>query len=305
MSEHNTTDNNLKIEFGQVPKVLLLGNGINRAYSFSSWEDLISSIGTKELSAEEKEHLDKVPYPLKPVILTGDHLGTKMKDVSSELAELCACEEEAKLLKDFASLPFDAILTANYTYELEKSLDRSFKCLPGKRCKYRKLAYDSEGKYNKEQLHSYFEIAEHPPIWHIHGEAARHNTIVLGHYYYGKLLAKLQKYASDLLKRYKARTSNGLDMEMRSWLDYFMLGEVHIVGLGMALSEMDLWWLVNYKKRHFPDTRIVLYKQDIKLEEKMLADAYGVQVDSDSFNGNYIEYYNYLNDVIGNKIKDN
>ena len=46
MSEHNTTDNNLKIEFGQVPKVLLLGNGINRAYSFSSWEDLISSIGT-------------------------------------------------------------------------------------------------------------------------------------------------------------------------------------------------------------------------------------------------------------------
>ena len=83
-------------------------------------------------------------------------------------------------------------------------------------------------------------------------------------------------------------------MELRSWLDYFMLGDVHIVGLGMALSEMDLWWLVNCKKRHFPGRKVILYKPDIKPEEKLLAEAYGVTVNADGFTGDYKAYYSWL-----------
>ena len=283
-----------EIEYGKIPKVLLLGNGINRAYGYASWGDLIESISTTKLSDAEKESMTNVPYPLQPVIMTGDHLGTQMKLISAQLAALRAPEAEESALRAFASLPADAILTANYTYELEKALDPKFKSIPGRKCKERKLVYSDSGKYNAQQLHSCFVIEDYPPVWHIHGEAARHNTMVLGHYYYGKLLAKMQQYVASLMARYRARTSRLQGIEMRSWLDYFLLGDVHIVGLGMALSELDLWWLVNCKKRHFPDRTVTLYKPDIRPEEKLLAEAYGVRVNTAGFTGDYKAYYQWL-----------
>ena len=77
-------------------------------------------------------------------------------------------------------------------------------------------------------------------------------------------------------------------------MDYFMLGNIHIVGLGMSLSEMDLWWLINCKKRNFPGTTVTLYKPDIQTEEALLAEAYGVTVKTDGFDGNYRAYYSDL-----------
>ena len=237
----------------QIPKVLLLGNGINRAYDFKSWEELIEKIGTKELSKKEKESLKAVPYPLQPVILTDDHLGEKMKSVSDSLSGIRASEEEAKLLREYANLPVDAILTSNYTYELEKAIEPAFQCRAGRKCRWRYLAYDENGKFCREQLQTYFFPEEGgPPIWHIHGEASRPDTMILGHYYYGKLLSKLQQNVSQLIKRHKASQAKKFNLEIHSWLDYFMLGDVYIVGCGMALSELDLWWLVNCKKRNFP-----------------------------------------------------
>lgn len=288
--------NTLKLEYGHIPKVLLLGNGINRAFDFASWDDLIKSISTKNLSEDEEICMQNVPYPLQPVILTNDHLGTRMKEISQPLSELRATPNEELLLEKYASLPVDAILTANYTYELEKTLDNTFKCVPGCKCKTRYKAYDGGGEYDTRQLHIYFRpIEEKPSIWHIHGEASRHNTMILGHYYYGKLLSKMQQYVSSLIARSKANNARAQDLKIRSWIDYFMLGDVYIVGLGMALSEMDLWWLINCKKRHFPGTTVTLYKPDIKLEEKLLAEAYGMKVETDGLiNNDYKAYYEWV-----------
>ena len=296
-------ESKLQIAYGQVPKVLLLGNGINRAYGFASWDDLIKSISTKNLNAQEMDIIKTIPYPLQPVILTEDHLGTQMKNISKSLSELQTSPEEAEILRKFASLPIDGILTTNYTYELEKALNENFKCLPAKKCKERTTSYTESGKYNTEQLHTYFSVDSNPPIWHIHGEAARHGTMVLGHYYYGKLLAKMQQYISNLIKCYNARTRKQQGMEMRSWLDYFMLGDVIIVGFGMALSELDLWWLANCKKRHFPDRKTILYKPEISLEERLLAEAYGVIVETDGYDGDYKSYYNWLYEELKGKLE--
>jgi hypothetical protein len=73
--------------------------------------------------------------------------------------------------------------------------------------------------------------------------------------------------------------------------NFFMLGNVYIVGLGMSLSEMDLWRLINCKKRNFPDKKVTLYKPDIQTEEKLLAEAYGVIVITDGNDGDYCAYY--------------
>ena len=284
----------LYLDCTTIPKVLMLGNGINRAYNFASWDDLIKSIQTKVLTADETASLEQIPYPMRPVILTDDHLGTQMQEISGELSALKAPCAEENLLRQYADLPVDTIITANYSYELEKTLKEDFSCLPGRRCKYRKVAYSESGKYNIQQLHTYYVPKENLPIWHVHGEAARPDTMILGHYYYGKLLAKMQQYVSTLIARYKTCIAKQQPMEIHSWLDYFMLGDVYIVGLGMALSELDLWWLINCKKRHFPDRKTYLYKPDIHIEEKLLAEAYGVIVDSNGYNGDYPTYYQYL-----------
>lgn len=294
----------LSIENKTIPKVLLLGNGINRAYDFNSWDELIKSIQVRDLSDLDMSIIKNAPYPLQPVILTNDHVNAGIKRISPELSQLKAQPEERILLQKFAALPFDAVLTSNYTYEMENALKADFKCMPNRKCHDRMIAHTKQGRFEARQLHTYFSVGEQfPPIWHIHGEASRPDTMILGHYYYGKLLAKMQQYISPFIARYKARISRGLNVDIYSWLDYFLIGEVHIVGLGMSLSEFDLWWLVNCKKRHFPDRKVILYKGDIKAEEEFLAEAYGVIVNKSNFNGDYKLYYWNLCDYLRNSLE--
>lgn len=270
----------LNIPYGRRPRVLLLGNGINRAFSLSpSWDALLQSIQTRSLTQEETDALAQVPYPLRPVILTQDRLEEHLPAIAENLAALQAGAQEEALLRDFAALPVEAILTTNYTYELEKALIPDFRCAFGRRCKYRKIAFSSGGADSIHRLHTYFS----PPgtavsIWHIHGEAARPKTMVLGHYAYGKLLSRAQQQVAGVLARYKGRSAHPNDLQLHSWLEFFLLSDVYVVGFGLELSELDLWWLINCKKRHFPQTKTVLYKPDLPTAQRLLADAYGVEV---------------------------
>lgn len=281
----------MRIEYETKPKVLLLGNGINRAYGFASWDELLNSIQTKVLDPEETESLKNIPYPLRPVILTEDHLSSRLKEISGELSGLRAPEAEEALLRAYLRLPMDAVLTTNYTYELEKALDPKFVSLPNRHCKARHVAYDKGSVQTIRQMGTYFEV-DGQRIWHIHGEAARPDTMVLGHYFYGKLLSKMQKAMPLLIGRRRSNGAKGLGIDCRTWLDYFMTGDVYIVGFGMDASELDLWWLVNCKKRNFPDTTVTLFKPGIRTEERLLAEAYGVRVISDGLTGtDYRGYY--------------
>ena len=74
-----------------------------------------------------------------------------------------------------------------------------------------------------------------------------------------------------------------------------MLGDVYMVGLGLDISEMDLWWLISCKKLHFPETKVVLFKPDIKPTEKLLAGAYNVEViEGGLVERDFISYYSWV-----------
>lgn len=64
-------------------------------------------------------------------------------------------------------------------------------------------------------------------------------------------------------------------------MDYLLLCDVYIVGLRMDMSEMDLWWLVNCKKRHFKDKKTIWFETGITKEQELLAKTYGVEVVKD------------------------
>ena len=282
----------LTIPHGEVPNILLIGNGINRAFNFLSWSELLNDIASPEKKGLK---LDNVPAPLQAVILTDDNVDVRLKEISPKLVDMKASDDEEIMHKQFANLPFDAILTANYSYELEKSVCKEFKLSSGRSSKYRKVTNFESKSFVRDNLCTYFELPSFDkPIWHIHGEAGKTKTMILGHYYYGKMLSNMNAYLPALISRYKSAQSSGRDFECRSWIDYFLIGNITIVGLGLNLSELDLWWLVNAKKRRFSDTKITFYKPDISTEEELLAETYGVKVIKGDFDGDYIKYYEKL-----------
>jgi len=83
-------------------------------------------------------------------------------------------------------------------------------------------------------------------IWHIHGEQRRKTSMILTHNEYIKLINKEVSYLSDRRNEYE---ENQDEIYFKSWIDYFLLGELYIIGLGYDFSEFDLWWLLNRRIR--------------------------------------------------------
>ncbi|MBR0148059.1 MAG: hypothetical protein IJM23_02560 [Lachnospiraceae bacterium] len=294
-----------KIKSGEIPKVLLIGNGINRCFGQSSWESSILKVSTGDIDDSKRELIKDLPYPLRIVIESGDCVDGAMKLFGNELIGSEICDEQRQLLLGFLDKDFDAVLTTNYSYELEKSLVEEFKCLPGRANKYRKNTI--KGSETEEQfgIYKFFLLgtgADKKYIWHIHGEAARYSSMIMGHYYYGKLIALLQRYSSGLIRRYKGCLSHNTPFVPQNWIDYFLIGDVHIVGFGMDLSEFDIWWLVNMKKRNFKDCgKIFWYEPNLDKEtnfaKRSMAESYGIEVITEKVKNNqYKKYFESLID---------
>ena len=286
------------IPYGSIPNVLLLGNGINLTFDKVSWDELLKKITTINLSDDDQKIIEGMPYSLRPVILSNDTIDKQIEKVSSQMLSSQISREHRQLIKEYVDSKFDAILTTNYTYEIELAIDEDFVCKSKARSKYRIKTVDN--KSSKLNLYKYMNVSsdevEHQ-IWHIHGEAARPTSMILGHYYYGKALGEIQSYVADFFRRYKGCNSRGIDFQPQSWIDYFLIGNVYIVGFGMDFSEIDLWWLINCKKRHPQnESKIYFFEPNLSKPNKngieMLAKAYGITVITESVNEKeYLSYY--------------
>ena len=297
------------IKYGTTPKILLLGNGINKAFEKDSWDELLKKIACKTFSADEWELIKKAPYPLQTVMITNDTVDVSIKNhIVDTMLNQSTESGQADLINQLVSLPFDAILTTNYSYEIEKTMDENFYCKSKQRSKYRKVI--SKGNKSEDQfgLFKCMNI-DNQTIWHIHGEAGLPDSMVLGHYYYGKLLSCIQHYVGRRMVYYKSCIKRKADIIPQSWIDYFMFSDVYIVGLGLDLSEIDLWWLINCKKRNaFLQGGIRYFEANMNDEKnyakKLLADAYGMKIYTEQVsNDGYISYLSKVVTDICNTIE--
>ena len=242
-------------EYNNFPTVLLLGNGLNQAYNSDSWDEVITRLWSKDapITAEEAKNAG-TPFPLKIILGTNDSVDSAIKN---NQRQLCGGLEHGELwtaLEKLLQMPFDYILTTNYSYEIE-SAAHSGKCVDCKKCSIKKLAQHTEVAdrvENKYLLHSYNQIdfkGNLRNVWHIHGEIRKPDSVVLGHYFYCKLLYKIQDEVEKRGNAQEKRQSNGLPPILNSWVDAFIMGNVYVLGFGFNLSEIDLWWLLNRKKR--------------------------------------------------------
>lgn len=229
------------------PQVLLLGNGLNRTYGSDSWEDLMRKIAVRH---DLPDNLD-CPYPLQAVLVTNDNIKQAMKKYKADFFGKTN-ESLRSQLQTLLSMNFDDILTTNYSYEIEAaalSQESVSEAYLKRTCKNIKDGKKAEPKY---LLHSYqcipFEEHENR-IWHIHGEARKPNSMILGHYYYAALLHNMVKFVKSRGNLYRIKQEKNSMQPFRSWMDSFLLGDVYILGFGMDFSEFDMWWLLNRKKR--------------------------------------------------------
>lgn len=265
------------IATGTKTTCLLVGNGINRLFEGASWENLI----TNEIKESERpftyEEIKNMPATMQIVAATNDSVNSRMKDLSDTLMQINMTDDRASFLQSLLHVPTDDILTANYSFELEAASGMN---LNKKQYSARlRSTFDLQSKHKHFRVFQYYETESGKRIWHIHGDAAKPETMMMGHYYYSKQLRDIQDCIAKSIRRYKICERNGESFQQFSWIDRFLVSDVYILGLGMYLCEADLWYLLCCKKRNFPETKVYFYDKDCKDKEiNIMLSTYGVEL---------------------------
>ena len=267
-----------------LPQVLLLGNGLNRAYDGGSLYKLLEDIHTN-LKVELKM-MKELPFPLQAVLATEDHVNTAVKEKQSSFCGAKNIENLRFPIQLLLDIPFDHIITTNYSYEIER-VANSKVSRDGAYCKHLMRYTKGERAESKYLLHTYNQIeyqGQSHRIWHIHGEARKPNSVILGHYYYGELLARYQEELKKHGNLQYFLQQKGKHPIIESWLDAFIMGDVYVLGFGFDFSEIDLWWLLNRKKR----------------EKVALLEAYGGEFRNMGYWSKPADYKLFYNEAISN-----
>ncbi len=254
------------------PKVLLLGNGINRAYGEINWKELMQRISVRDdLNADQMNS----PYPIQAILLTNNNIKDAMAVNKHLFYGSINHKQQSTLLKTLLSIGFDDILTTNYSYELEEAalgFDSIEKTDNKKIGQITRLMKNTCGHAETRYMfHTYNDVSYcgiKNRIWHIHGESRKPDSMVLGHYWYGSLLAKMKTIIDENRNSYQSQQAKGEFIEYKSWLDSFIMGDVYILGYDYNLYELDMWWLLNRKAREKANVGTVFFYEPENGESK-------------------------------------
>lgn len=232
-------------------QTLFLGNGINLAYGGLSWDHLLQEISVrKDIDVKDL----RSPMPLKAILVTNNQIDQAFKGKDINMFGKINTDQQMEAIQRLLKMNFDHILTTNYSYEFEMAALNQKEVKTSSIKKMMKSYKEHpETKYliqtcNQVEYHGHLQN-----IWHVHGEARKLNSMILGHYYYGNLLGRIQDYCDQYSSKYKRKQDKGDEIPVKSWIDAFLLGDVYILGFGFAQSEFDLWWLLNRRKNEKAD----------------------------------------------------
>lgn len=261
---------------------ILYGNGINLlTKGMPSWNGLLSDLFKVDLDNEIPNPLKyeallmNEPYrePSHPLydcdgqpILTIDEsklyvLGeyTEKALLDKIVNRLSSLSTTNRIYDAISELPVSHLITTNY--------DNSFFQTVGGEVVIKSKAV-SEKKYS---IHRNYVIENSKrgsqQYWPIHGNIDSPSSIMLGYDHYCGSLAKLESFVSGG-GNYKGKRIESINQRLRkgiseplAWADLFFVSDVHIIGLGLDFEEMDLWWVLNKRRRiKWEDPKLVKNK---------------------------------------------
>lgn len=224
------------------PRILLLGNGINRAFNEDSWSKLLEKIKLDKYNDEPSNY--EMPMPLKATLLTNNNANNSIaKKLDKKKVYGPYNQDLINFLRRYTKLEFTDILTTNYGYEIEASL------LEDGKINNNRLKKIQGCKKIKERNVRYFYKFDTTKVWHIHGEYRKAQSLVLDHKSYCDIISQCKDRVVSFRNRLNEKLKKNQNgwLEITSWIDAFLLGDVYIVGFGMDFSEIDLWWLIGEK----------------------------------------------------------
>lgn len=243
---------------------ILYGNGFNLlSKKCPSWQKLLSSISGKNkilknipptLQYEQVYLASEQFYPI--VVDSAEETALKEK-VKEKLSAIQTNEYYKKLL----GLGVSTFLTTNYDHAI-----------------YGNKEEDIVGGNSTEKIYSikrWKRIKQNGSeytIFQIHGDMNHVKSIMLGLDHYGGALAKVQDYVKgkfvektngqglqnySIYRRLQSNvtfdsgkygfTDNGTGLV--SWIDAFFFTNLHIIGITLDFSEIDIWWLLLRRAR--------------------------------------------------------
>lgn len=282
------------IKLGSRPRVLLVGNGINRAYNTcKSAEELIKAALSRGKTVISYDLIRYLPFPMQIIAATGNDVKSEMKEILKEMRNISVPDEQRVFIKKLLSCGFDAILTTNYSAEIEKAVFGN-EWSP-------RYAYTDQKENPRTHFCNYrytpLPLDKPASLWHIHGIANNADTTVIGNYYYGKLLSLVSNYAGRLIGDLKRCEAKDGIYQPKSWIDYFLLGDVYVMGFKMDFTESDIWWLLDYKSQHSAelfDAKTVIFEPNLSPDKIVMLKTYRCEVRDDpalDFSSAYREYY--------------
>ena len=271
--------------------ILLVGNGINKLFDKESdYFDVDSLLEKSKRTFKEcNGNSDSLRFPMKISAMYNGNEVAASKDVKEFLEkEMDISDEKKKFISELLNLNVTELLTTNYSFEFEKT---KFEDISIGKIKYQYQKGTEKDLTKKEEnlgIYQYIKLDENKNLWHIHGIATRENSIILGQYNYGDLLSEIINYTSNLIDRW----NTDIPFDYCSWIDYFVANDIHILGFAFDLAEIDLWWLLAYKKRHFPFRKVYFYSKsgDLNSDVRTMLCTYDVNIVEIDAN-NYETFY--------------
>ena len=258
---------------------LLVGNGINRAIEGNGkdWGDLLANL--QNIFNAQHINLDNrfKPFPLSfEEILFAAHgpFDENLRTIKNNIAQAFYPSEPNRLHdRIMASHKIKDVITTNYDYTFEKVIQEGFNNQGVRLSKA-----TSETKHSIKRR-CYFELEDSAKsIWHIHGEINHNQNFTRNHYpsesiqigydHYVEYLNEIQQYLKGLKYREQPKIEEKLRGNIAgvSWIDKLFTDRLIIVGLDLDFSEIDLWWLFNFRQKVFkrnpdiPINEIVFYQ---------------------------------------------
>ena len=323
------------------PQIVLIGNGLERADDGKaplpggkagkgkSWEELLQDVTAANHTEFLKGDLESTPFPLKYHLLSTERdapypLGVgerrqEEKKLSAAVQGLGTVTNEA--LRRLPALGADHYFTTNYTYSLERAFypNRDFlnkTVRSSLRFNYNP-AFNERGSRRSEKYFRLYTgyLAKLPDggqagLWHVHGECCPAGSIILGHDGYGRLLSRIVPVCGNY-EKYRS-LKPGQPYGFRSWPELFLFADVYVLGLGLGVSEFDLWWLLRRKQREEKaDGHVWFYSNDAEegayRDRNLMLKAFGVQINPDGIKpvADYDAFYQTALDSIQKKIAKN
>lgn len=250
---------------GFIENTLFLGNGFCRSVfrNTPSWKDLFEATD---------DSIDNYTFLYEAYRLNPAHINQEEDVVKASLVQkinsdfsgkniredICGLENFGKLLSQHH---VNNIITTNYDEGIEFILCDI--------CGYQEqeiIGAFPERIYSI-RTHKEFhndKTGHNVKLWKIHGDVSRIKSIMVGFDQYCGSLAKMLNYVKGKYKSEQLGSTVCCDTTIEekgakqeydniSWIELFFRTNVYIVGFGMALSEIDVWWLLNKRARFLPN----------------------------------------------------